>query len=86
MRNKTANLYTIRGVPADIDGALRKRVAKEGKSLNAVVLDALRTGSGASNTCVRSHDLDNLAGTWVVDPVFDKAMEAFEAIDKDLWK
>jgi hypothetical protein len=86
MKDQTVSLYTIRRVPADIDGALRKRVVKEGKSLNAVVLDALRTGSGVGKDGVRIHDLDHLAGTWVADKAFDKAIEAFETIDKDLWK
>jgi hypothetical protein len=86
MHDKTSSQYTIRQVPADIDRALRKRAAQESKSLNAAVLEALRTGSGADSVGVRHHDLDALAGTWVADPAFDKAMEAFEAIDKDLWK
>ncbi|MFO7535849.1 MAG: hypothetical protein R6X19_09250 [Kiritimatiellia bacterium] len=50
------------------------------------MVDALRTGCGAGKESVRFHDLDVLAGTWVADPAFDKAMKAFEAIDKDLWK
>lgn len=86
MHDKTSSQYTIRQVPADIDRALRKRAAQGSKSLNAAVLEALRTGSGADSVGVRRHDLDALAGTWVADPAFDKAMEAFEAIDKDLWK
>ncbi len=86
MKNKTMVQYTIRQVPVDIDNALRKRIVKERKSLNAVVLDVLRTGSGVSEDVVRFHDLDALAGTWVADRAFDQAIEAFEVIEKDLWK
>jgi hypothetical protein len=35
---------------------------------------------------VEYHDLDELAGSWVADPDFDAAMEAFESIDEELWK
>ncbi len=86
MKNKPVSQHTIRQVPADVDSALRKRAANERISLNAVMLDALRTGSGAGTVSIRFHELDSLAGSWVADPAFDKAMEAFEAIDKDLWK
>jgi hypothetical protein len=85
MQKMTTFQYTIRQVPGDTDAALRKRGVREGKSLNAVVLDALRSASGAGGDVVRSHDLDALAGTWVADKAFDKAIKAFKAIDQDLW-
>lgn len=85
MKEKTTQ-YTIRQIPKDIDGALRKRAVKEKKSLNSAVLDALRAGSGAGMADIRYHDLDACVGSWVTDHEFDRAMEAFEAIDKDLWK
>lgn len=81
MKEITGRQYTIRKVPADIDDALRKRAIKERKSLNAVMLDALRMGSGASEENARFHDLDALAGTWIADRDFDKAIEVFESID-----
>jgi hypothetical protein len=78
--------YTIRDVSADVDSALRKHAVREGSSLNAVALEALKAGAGVGDQCVRHHDLDPLAGTWVQDDAFDKALEVFEQIDKDLWK
>jgi plasmid stability protein len=77
--------YTIRQIPEDVDRALRKWSAREGISLNEAAVEAMRAGSGAGGHEVRFHDLDQLAGTWVADPAFDKAQEAFEVIDKDLW-
>jgi len=78
--------YTIRNVSERVDGALRKLAVREGASLNAVALEALEAGAGVDEKCVRNHDLDELAGTWVQDDASDKAMETFEEIDEDLWK
>ena len=78
--------YTIRNVPESVDCALRKLAVREGTSLNTVTLDALRARSGVDSDIIRHHDLDELAGTWVQDDAFDKAIEAFEAIDEELWK
>jgi plasmid stability protein len=37
--------YTIRGIPERLDTVLRERARAEGKSLNAIALDALAGGS-----------------------------------------
>ena len=78
--------YTIRRVPQRVDEAARLRAWRENKSLNQVLLDALQSGLGVSGEKKIYHDLDALAGSWVEDPEFDGAMQAFEAIDEDLWK
>jgi hypothetical protein len=78
--------YTIRNVPEHIDRLIRLRAKKSLKSLNAVLLEALERGIGASDESMEYHDLDDLIGTWVHDPDFDTAMEAFESIDEALWK
>ncbi len=78
--------YTIRSVPAAIDRRLRAQAAKQHASLNALVIAALEKGLGLTEEPPDFHDLDDIAGSWVHDPEFDKAMEAFGAIDKDLWK
>lgn len=86
MKSDSPIQYTIRQVPKAVDDALRKLAVREGASLNTVALGALRTGSGTDVDDLRHHDLDHLAGTWVADPAFDKALKAFEAIDGALWK
>ena len=43
-------------------------------------------GLGLSNEKIYYYDLDDLAGTWVQDPAFDKAIEEMDQIDADLWK
>ncbi len=78
--------YTIRGVSGPIDAKIRERAAKEGKSLNEMVLEVLRSGLGIGDTQVRFSDLDDLAGTWVSDPEFDRAIEEMDRVDPELWK
>jgi hypothetical protein len=77
--------YTIRGIPEKIDAMLKQKAHEERKSLNTVVLEAIEKGIGAGDEPVVHHDMDDLAGSWVDDPEFDKAIEAFEAIDEELW-
>lgn len=78
--------YTIRGVPESLDERLRRNAVREGGSLNEAVLTALRRGAGDAGTPVRYDDLDRLAGTWVKDPEFDRAIASMDRIDEDLWK
>lgn len=78
--------YTIRNIPEQVDRLVRQQAKKTQKSLNAVLLAALQRGIGAADEPVEYHDLDELAGSWVADPDFDSAMEAFESIDEELWK
>lgn len=77
--------YTIRGIPERIDAMLKQKAHEEHKSLNSVVLEAIEKGIGAADVPVVHHDMDDLAGSWVDDPGFDQAIEAFEAIDEELW-
>jgi len=32
------------------------------------------------------HDLDDLVGTWVEDPVFDEVIREMDSVDADLWR
>ena len=77
--------YTVRGIPERIDEVLRKRAVREGTSLTAEVLDALAKGLGMYAQPTRYDDLDDLAGTWVHDPEFDRAIEQMDSVDKDLF-
>jgi plasmid stability protein len=78
--------YTIRGISDRLDARIRERASKEGKSLNEAVLEVLNTGLGISENPVRYTDLDDLAGTWVNDPEFDRAIEEMDRVDPELWK
>ena len=78
--------YTIRQIPPALDGRLREMSKAENVSLNALVVKLLLDATGLSDEPAVHHDLDELSGTWVDDPEFDKAMLAFESIDEDMWK
>ena len=43
-------------------------------------------GLGLAEEAPRHHDLDDLAGTWVDDPEFDRAIEAMDQVDPELWR
>jgi hypothetical protein len=78
--------YTLRGIPARVDRALRQQARREGRSLNEVALEALARGVGLSDQPVRYRDLSDIAGTWVEDPEFDQALLDQDRIDEELWK
>jgi hypothetical protein len=77
--------YTIRGIPASVDRAVRARAKKENKSLNQLALEALQQALGLDQPRVHT-DLDDLIGTWVEDPEFDKAIEEQDQIDEEKWR
>ena len=78
--------YTIRNVPKTLDAMLRDRARKEGKSLNEMVIEALARAMGFSKEPLRQRDLTDIAGTWVEDREFDRAIEDQDRIDEDLWR
>ena len=78
--------YTIRSVPEPIDRAVRDRAGREGKSINAVVVEALARGLDMHAARAQHTDLDHLIGSWEEDPAFDRAIADFERIDSDAWK
>jgi uncharacterized protein (DUF1778 family) len=77
--------YTLRGVPRELDRALRERAAATGKSVNRVALEALAQGAGQ---VVPRRDLSFLAGSLSAREA--KALDAEVArqrrIDRKLWK
>jgi len=78
--------YTLRNIPGTLDCVLRERAQSQGKSLNQTALEALARGAGYGAEAVRFRDLTDIAGTWVDDPEFDRALEDQDTVDEDLWK
>jgi len=78
--------YTIRRVPPRRDLELRRKAHEEHVSLNEMALRALERGLGLTEEAPRHHDLDDLAGTWVDDPEFDRGIEAMDRVDPGLWR
>ena len=85
-RSEKRKQYTIRDIPSTVDGALRRRAKREGKSLNQVTVEALTLAVGLAEERPAYHDLDDLAGTWVADAEFDAALEAQDQVDSELWQ
>ena len=78
--------YTIRNIPKRVDQRLRETAAHYGISLNQAALDVLSRGLGVNGEPVLHDDLNDLIGTWVDDPAFDKAIKSMDRVDKDMWK
>lgn len=78
--------YTIRGIPAAVDAALRRRAQQQAKSLNEVAVNALIEGAGLTGAARKRRNLAEIAGTWKTDKGIDAALAAQDKVDKELWK
>jgi hypothetical protein len=74
--------YTIRGVPADVDLALRRKAHRRRISLNRLLVEELikSTGETRSNFTARL----KVAGRWKEDAQFDRALEDQRKITEPL--
>lgn len=86
MKKRQVEQYTISGVPKRIGARLRERARKEGQSINSVAIDALARGLGLDAEIRRFTDLDDLAGSWIEDPEFDRVIADMDRIDEAMWK
>ncbi len=77
--------YTIRGVPPEVDVAIRRRAREAGTSLNQAVNDALAEGAGVGRIRPR-RDLGDIAGSWKRDRATEEALAAQDVIDEALWR
>ncbi|MGH9667703.1 MAG: hypothetical protein ACRD9L_25075 [Bryobacteraceae bacterium] len=75
--------YTIRGIPPEVDRALRKKASRSKQSLNQVILDELTAGTVGHR---RRTDFSDLVGKWTPDSGFDEILAAQRRIDWDKWK
>jgi hypothetical protein len=85
-----ANL-SVRGVSADTMGALRRRAAREGGSVNSLVVRLLDQSLGRAPAAGRLHpfdDLDALAGSWSAEEAgeFAAATREFATVDPMQWR
>ena len=83
--NTRKKQYTIRGIPLQVDRAIRTLAQKERKPLNQAVLDVLSHAMGVSSEQIFS-DLDFLVGSWIEDPEFEEAISEQSKIDQEIWK
>jgi hypothetical protein len=75
---------TIRGVSDEIGQRLIAISREEGKSVNTVVLDILKSAVGVNERKQRLHRYT----TWTEDDLteFERALGAQRVIDEELWK
>lgn len=78
--------YTLRDIPPSLDNELRRRARTEGKSLNAIAIEALIRGAGLAETPVRARDLGDVAATWQEDEDFDRAIADQDRVDEAMWR
>ena len=78
--------YTIRGIPAAIDNALRAHARAAGNSLNEAAVAALAEGAGVTGSPRKRRDLGDIAGTWKADKGLTSALAAQDHVDEDLWR
>ena len=71
--------YTIRNVPESLDRELRERARRKGISLNDAAIEAIKRGLGLVDT-------DDLAGTWLHDEAFDRAISEQDTVDNESWR
>jgi hypothetical protein len=85
MPARTAKQYTIRGIPREVDQALRRKARERRVSLNQLLVEELTHASGAAAER-RYRSLDQFAGAWKEDPEFDRILEEQRQIDRSAWK
>ena len=78
--------YTLRGIPAALDEAIRERAKTEGKSLNEVAVEALADGLGLGDEDIVRRDLSDVIGTWRREAAVEAALAAQDRVDEGLWK
>lgn len=86
MKERQSLQYTIRQIPPQVDKRLRQKAREAGKSLNEVVVSALKQEVGLTEQPIVYHDLDRLSGSWENSADFDSAIYAQHAIDPEIWK
>jgi hypothetical protein len=84
MRRQARDIqYTVRGVPPEVDRALRKKAARRKQSLNQIIVDEL---TAATTVGRKRADFSDLLGQWTPDPGFDEIVAGQRQIDADKWK
>ncbi len=78
---------TIRGIPEDLERALRERARRSGESLNRTMVRLLREAVGL-NPSRKKRDLSALAGTWSQEEAdeFDRQLRRSDQIDAEPWR
>lgn len=76
--------YTVRNVPADVDGLLRLRAKKKKQSFNTTLVQALRQAT-SPNIKQSSSDLDWFYGSGGLGQAELDAFNEQRVVDKKAW-
>jgi hypothetical protein len=77
--------YTLRNISKALDGALRRRAKREGKTLNQVALEAMAEGVGMAPTeAPLRRSVRDLVGAVKRDLRIDKALDEQRRVDPEL--
>ncbi|MAT72174.1 MAG: hypothetical protein CMJ58_21920 [Planctomycetaceae bacterium] len=77
--------FTVRNITDDIDAAARQRAAVEKKSLNAVLIDALRRGLGVESQPTKKRDLSSFLNGPKIDAETLAILNEPRPIDPEMW-
>jgi hypothetical protein len=83
---------TIRGIPSEVEKAIRNESKRKGLSLNKVIISFLERTIGIQKKKAAKplsyHDLDNLAGAWSKTEAdeFERNLKDQRQIDEDIWR
>lgn len=83
MKEQAPIQYTIRGIPREVDRALRQKAARRKRSLNQIILEELTEATIGSRP---KADFSDVTGRWTPDPAFEEILAAQRQIDWDKWK
>lgn len=85
---RASSNVTLRGLDPELRSALDAEAARLGMSLNALILQTLRSSLGLAYSIQLFHDLDDLAGSWSAEEAeeFDAAVQFFQEIDLSIWR
>jgi hypothetical protein len=78
--------YTIRGIPRQIDAALRRRARVQRKTLNQVAVEALAEGLGMLEEPKKRRSVQDLLGARRKDADLEAALDEQRRIDPELWR
>lgn len=75
--------YTVRGIPPEVDKSLRRKAARNKRSLNEQIIEELTAAAGGTRMY---EDFSDLTGRWTPDPQFDEVIASQRRIDREKWK
>ncbi len=85
MPTRSSVQYTIRGIPPEVDKALRRKAHARKVSLNQLLVDELTNATGEAAP-KKYRSLKGLRGMWKKDPEFDRILAEQRKIDWEMWR